>query len=63
MIQAPCQGCGDRRVGCHDPAACARWAAFLARRDAARAAAAVWEPGNRRNRGHGEVSIPLRRKI
>ena len=39
MIQAPCQGCGDRRVGCHDPAVCARWAAFLARRDAARAAA------------------------
>lgn len=26
----PCRDCPDRRVGCHDPAACARWAAFEA---------------------------------
>lgn len=25
---APCLHCTDRRVGCHDAAVCARWAAF-----------------------------------
>lgn len=29
----PCYGCKERRVGCHDPATCARWAAFRAKRD------------------------------
>lgn len=26
--QSPCYGCGERRVGCHDPAVCPRWASF-----------------------------------
>lgn len=33
MIRPPCKGCEFRRVGCHDPAACSRWAAYLAARD------------------------------
>ncbi len=28
MIRPPCKGCEFRRVGCHDPAACSRWAAY-----------------------------------
>lgn len=33
MIRPPCKGCEFRRVGCHDPAACSRWAEYLAKRD------------------------------
>lgn len=34
MIQPPCQGCPDRRMGCHDPRVCARWAEFQRKREA-----------------------------
>lgn len=33
MIRPPCKGCDFRRVGCHDPAACSRWAQFLTNRE------------------------------
>lgn len=28
MTAAPCFHCPDRRIGCHDPAVCSRWAAY-----------------------------------
>lgn len=28
MIHAPCKDCPDRRVGCHNPEVCPRWADF-----------------------------------
>ena len=28
MTAPPCLGCPDRRIGCHDPAVCPRWAAY-----------------------------------
>ena len=29
MTRPPCKDCEARRVGCHDPAACPKWAAYL----------------------------------
>ena len=31
MTRPPCKDCEARRVGCHDPAACPKWAAYLAK--------------------------------
>lgn len=28
MTAAPCLACLDRRIGCHDPAVCPRWATY-----------------------------------
>ena len=28
MTAPPCLNCPDRRIGCHDPAVCPRWAAY-----------------------------------
>ena len=28
MTAPPCLACPDRRIGCHDPAVCPRWAAY-----------------------------------
>lgn len=40
----PCNQCQDRRVGCHDPAVCARWAAYdEANRAFREACRADWE--------------------
>lgn len=33
MIRPPCKDCEARRVGCHDPAACPKWAEFLTNRE------------------------------
>mgnify|MGYP001383864519 FL=1 len=30
MTAPPCLACPDRRIGCHDPAVCPRWAAYEA---------------------------------
>ena len=30
MIRPPCKDCPDRRVGCHDPEVCPKWADFQA---------------------------------
>ena len=40
MTRPPCKGCEFRRVGCHDPAACSRWAEYLEATETARAKAA-----------------------
>ena len=32
-IDSPCRGCGERHIGCHDPAVCERWKEFLRRKD------------------------------
>ena len=28
MTAPPCLNCPDRRIGCHDPAVCPKWAAY-----------------------------------
>ena len=28
MTAPPCLNCPDRRIGCHDPAVCTKWAAY-----------------------------------
>ena len=37
-IRPPCKDCEFRRVGCHDEAACSRWAAYLQKQEKAKAA-------------------------
>lgn len=37
-VRPPCKGCEFRRVGCHDGAACSRWADYLKKREAEQAA-------------------------
>lgn len=34
MIQPPCQGCPDRREGCHNPEVCSKWADYQRKREA-----------------------------
>ena len=37
MMRCPCHGCELRGPGCHNPARCGRWAAYLAATEEARA--------------------------
>ena len=34
LLHSPCRDCKDRRMGCHNEAACTQWAAYLKRMEA-----------------------------
>ena len=44
-----CQGCENRKVGCHDVKTCAAWAAEVERRKAQREAREAQRPVTRRS--------------